>query len=582
MILRLDWRLRLIIALVAVALVTWAGYSAYFALRQVRHLQLAREELRNGEPAQAAFFAQLVLQRNPRNPEAMKILGDLARRNGRPWEAIHWLGRRAEISPRDGDALLDFAQLLLQTNQTDAFRRVLEMAETLPDIGPHQGRLVSLKAQQALLSHDRAGAVKIYREWLDRSTAEDPIHCSLANVLAISTDPVESSEGRAMLLRFWEERRFPLETSRSLVALALKDQTTAQAGPWIECLQNDPSATLADHQLAGAALLQAGVEWSPDWLEKLATYCRSDLQIYQTLVWFRRVRRPHDALAWLQRLPPPAQRSPLVLLGRTEILAETGPWDRVTEILAGEDWGPMEHFRQSFLYQARTSIGTANRSETFALVGKNISRSLSRRPGDYFRLVDLMGHWGWSADKKEQILVEFSAALPDDPAVLLFLIREAETRRDTPALYSFGRRLLVLRPDHPAAKNNVALYGLLLGRDWEDCLRMTRELHERHPEIPGICLTRAFALLLENRTQDALNLVRSLAEKDLESPQAAMYAGLIFQAAGNGSEARKAWSRVRNPSKLLPEERAWMGLPNSVQPASPALAPTLPTSINID
>jgi tetratricopeptide (TPR) repeat protein len=578
MIRRLDWRVRLVLITVVLALAAWAGLWGYFALRQARHLHLARSEIEKGDLGQAAFFARLVLQSNPRHPGAMALLGDVAQRNERPWEAVHWFGRRAEASPRDPEALLDFAHLLLQINQTDAVENVLKMAADLPASKLHQGRAVALRAKLSLTRNDRAGAVKIYREWLDRSTADDPIHCSLANVLAISADPVESSEGRAMLLRFWEERRFPLETSRSLVTLALKDQTTAQAGPWIECLQNDPSATLADHQLAGAALLQAGVEWSPVWLEKLATYCRNDLQIYQTLVWFRRVRRPLDALAWLKRLPDVAQRSPLVLLGRTEILAEIGPWERVTEVLAGEDWGPMEHFRQSFLFQARSSIGTGNRAETFALVGKNVSRSLARRPGDYYRLVDLMGHWGWSADKKQQILADFSEALPEDAAVLLFLIREAERRRDTPALYSFGRLLLRLRPDHPAAKNNVALYGLLLGRDWEDCLRMTRELHERHPEVPGICLTRAFALLLENRAQDALTLLRSLPEKELESPQAAMYAGLIFQAAGYDSEAKKAWGRVRNPSQLLPEERAWMGLPNPV----PALAPTLPTSINPD
>ncbi len=69
--------------------------------------------------------------------------------------------------------------------------------------------------------------------------------------------------------------------------------------------------------------------------------------------------------------------------------------------------------------------------------------------------------------------------------------------------------------------------------------------------------TYAFSLYLQHKPADALKVLEKMKPADLENPSIAGYYGLVLQATGNKSKARK-YLDLTAKAKLLPEERTLM------------------------
>lgn len=98
----------------------------------VRKLEQAQERLQQGDIAGAQFLCEQVLQRSPRNPEALFLLGISHLIPGRARDAVLFLEQAVSASPQHGAALdnLGLAHLLL--GEFAEAERVLRNAAVLP------------------------------------------------------------------------------------------------------------------------------------------------------------------------------------------------------------------------------------------------------------------------------------------------------------------------------------------------------------------------------------------------------------------------------------------------------------------
>ncbi len=141
-----------------------------------RKLSQAHERLRAGDPAGAQFLCREVLQRAPRNPDALSLIAITHLMSGRPRDAIPPLEQALAAQPRHGAALENLGLAHLMLGEFAAAERALRSAATIPGAPAS----VSMRLGVAMLNQGRhAEAVRA----LVRALALDPqnpdIHLNL-------------------------------------------------------------------------------------------------------------------------------------------------------------------------------------------------------------------------------------------------------------------------------------------------------------------------------------------------------------------------------------------------------------------
>lgn len=104
----------------------------FVSASSIHKLKQARERLQNGDVAGARFLCEQILQRAPRNPDALCLLGVSRLMSGQPADAVPLLEKTLAAAPRHGIALehLGLARLLL--GQFAEAEQVLRRAAALP------------------------------------------------------------------------------------------------------------------------------------------------------------------------------------------------------------------------------------------------------------------------------------------------------------------------------------------------------------------------------------------------------------------------------------------------------------------
>ena len=99
----------------------------------MRKLSQAQERLQNGDVAGAQFLCEEVLQRAPRNPDALHVLGLTHLMTGRAREAVPILEQALSAEPRHGAALENLGLAHLMLGQPAEAERALRSAVALPN-----------------------------------------------------------------------------------------------------------------------------------------------------------------------------------------------------------------------------------------------------------------------------------------------------------------------------------------------------------------------------------------------------------------------------------------------------------------
>ena len=102
-----------------------------------------------------------------------------------------------------------------------------------------------------------------------------------------------------------------------------------------------------------------------------------------------------------------------------------------------------------------------------------------------------------------------------------------------PAIDRALARQAEAEPSNLSAKNNLAVLALLLNAVEHRPHVLAREVFESSPNNPFHASTYAYSLVMQKKSEEALEVLRRLPEEQLRRPEISGYYGLALRAAGS-------------------------------------------------
>ena len=177
-------------------------------------------------------------------------------------------------------------------------------------------------------------------------------------------------------------------------------------------------------------------------------------------------------------------------------------------------------------------------------------------PNALMMLGRLVNGWGWKAEAAEAWWLAARTG-GGQRAALRALFENYSAEKNTRELYRVAQRVLEMEPANPVAKNNVASLALLLGEDAAVAHRLAAETYRLSPAQPVIASTYALSLHRQNRTAEAVAILKSLPPAALSDPSIAACYGFLLVENGDAKTARPLLEAAdQHRQQLLPEEAA--------------------------
>ena len=163
--------------------------------------------------------------------------------------------------------------------------------------------------------------------------------------------------------------------------------------------------------------------------------------------------------------------------------------------------------------------------------------------------------WGWQGEAQRTLadIVKTSENREYVEWALSRLYSIYVARKDAGQLAAVTRKMMELKPDDDAVRNNFAMFSLLTKNNLVDVLPLAEALYKRHPDDPVYVSTYAYSLLIHGENERAMKAIMALSDEERHSPLVAPYCGIIL-AANKEKEAAKTYLDLVDETKLFPQE----------------------------
>jgi thioredoxin-like negative regulator of GroEL len=161
--------------------------------------------------------------------------------------------------------------------------------------------------------------------------------------------------------------------------------------------------------------------------------------------------------------------------------------------------------------------------------------------------------WNWTG-QAEELVWTLVRNYPGEKWATVALTRTLLSEGRTRSLMALYNQQATANPSDLSARNNLAMTALLLNA-WE--LRphdLAREVYRKASKNPAYASTYALSLHLQDKNENALQVLQKLTPTQLEEPGVAACYGVVLQAAGHAEQARR-YLDLASAGRLLPEER---------------------------
>jgi Flp pilus assembly protein TadD len=297
---------------------------------------------------------------------------------------------------------------------------------------------------------------------------------------------------------------------------------------------------------------------SADFDRKLANLQASSAQpgpAYAIMEWMSGHGLAARAWQWHTTLPVASRKMPEPLAAADVCIAQ-GDWESLRDLVHGEQWGDLEFLRLAYETRAYDEVSRHERGPDFHNRWQRTMISTGGSPNALSMLARVAQSWGWQ-DEAAQVWWLVAARPVGQRPALAALYAMASARKDTAELYRVAKRLLELEPASPVAKNNAAMFALLLRRDLPEAHKLAEEDYAAAPTEAPIASTYAFSLYLQGRVAEGVAVMARLPQTALSDASVAACDGVLLAAAGDREKARPLLEQAeRNKQSLLPEERA--------------------------
>ncbi len=547
-----------ILAVFSIA-IYFGGRPVWKALKSYRAQQWAHESqaaLAGNRVQEALTKANGALRFAPREPAALRAMAAVLARCELHAETLGFLRALEGLGALSGEDLRLFIASAMRTGEIRDAVAHLKKLKALSVPPTRVDRLLS--AQIAGLEGVVGRAVAEARELLTDAATPDALRSSAALLLIAAPDPEVRRAGTAEVQRLSsgsDETGIQALTwlGRNELFRQGPEATGAELERIAAALEAHPLATLDHRLLSREVLLQARPEDRTSILDETFQTLRiqkDQEELARVVQWFVRMGEPTLAGSLLPKRED--IRSPKLHLARVDVLAASGKWDVVRNVLMRDEFPLEPRLRACYLAQALGHLGqgdaSANRwEEAYEAAGVEVANVL-----EVARSADLSGAHAPAGEG----FVRAARMAPKNRAVqdeaLRYLVRQGTTREVLNQL----RKMLEQRPDDLPLLNDEAYLSALCNVNPQKALVVAERLLEGNPWSPLVRATTALARLRVGRPTEALALYTKLENPTdgLTPSGATVYASVLY-ANGFREEAARIASFVL-PSELRPEERA--------------------------
>ena len=209
-------------------MVAFGSYRAYGLWRK-RHLsQQAHDFFAQKDYQSAVLVARHVLQLDPTNARACRIMAEIAEQAGKR-DAVSWREQLVALEPDLTENRLALVHTALRFGQFDLARRALD---AVSESGRANVKYHELAGTLAIADKKQSTAEAEFRAALQLEPANMQLALNLATVQLASTDAATREKARTDMTRLAEQPPLRLEALRALTSEALSAKATDSAAKW--------------------------------------------------------------------------------------------------------------------------------------------------------------------------------------------------------------------------------------------------------------------------------------------------------------------------------------------------------------
>jgi tetratricopeptide (TPR) repeat protein len=545
---------------VAVILLVLGGYVAlpvakrrFDRWNEDKRVDRARVSLEKGDFKRAALDARAVLDSNPQNTEANRLIAKAMEASGSP-AALSWRVRLQSLLPDDAENLLALAKDALDAGDLARAKSAIERlkpAETLT------ATFHEVSARLAMSRRDTAAAETHLQEACRLAPNENRHRLALATLLVDSKRP----ESRAAALGVLGELAGQPDSSLPALRILLGDaQKHAQPGRIKElalALTEAPGATFSDKLKRLGILRKLDSLGSASYLGELRELAKSNADhLLDLLMWMNQNDLALIASEWLPEFPKELLSKPPGCIGAAETYIKCAEWAKLRKLVEGGSWGDFDYMRRAYLSRAldRLRDGDAGAAEWKNAV--SAAQSAPDGPARLERLAKAAEAWHW--DQRVEDVCWLLARTGHCPRWALDLLLVNAYRQGNTAQVQMAASLISKAdPGGITARNFYTFISLLTRTQEGDPHRRAKDLYEELPTDPAVTATYALSLYQRGKMSEAVAAMATMKPEELRKPggRFAFFHGVFLIAADRSAEAEEFLQLAGNRT-LLPEEKA--------------------------
>lgn len=568
-----------ILALLLIIGIGTYGSRLYSGWRESRLLKRASAKLEQADYVGAHRLAREVLEVHRDSVPAFLILADATEKENSE-ETVSWRAQIARLQPDNIDSQLNLASAALRFGQIDLARKTLER--------------IAPKAQDRAIFHVVAGWLaraegnvaeqeQQFEAAVRRDPKNDVYQFNLAAIQIHSPNPEKRESARANLERLTQVPEFRSGALRALLNDAVERKELESADRFAQQLQMSSDVTFGDYLLCLNFYQKLDAKKFDALLEKVKPVAvRNPADLGSLMDWMNQNGLAADVIKWMDKLPDSVTAHPPPAVAIAAAFAELKNWSRLRRWTRSESWGNEDYVRLAYqalaAHQMRQSASDAE-SDT---LWRAAQRAAADQPDHELKLARLASKWNLGIES-EELWARLSRNPTTRREALDALYRLYRAKNDLKKLYGVLQRLHETSPNEIGISANLARLGLNIEQNTKQAQELAKQAYERAPDDPNCAVTYAFALYVQGRTNEGLDILQKIAPETLHEPHNAAYAAVLFLDV-NQTEAAKEYIQAakRGPlyveeKRLLEDERAKIsGASPSPSPSSTPLATATP------
>jgi len=540
----------ILLCCIAVLLTGFAAYRGYKVWKCSHLMGMAHQFLAKSDTRNALLCVQRVLQTEPRNLDATRVMAQLSEATRSP-SALLWWSRVVEYNPHSLDDRLALAQVAMFA------RDYTTATNTLAGVAPADKNTVAyhnIAGAVAAAANQTAQAAAEFQEAARLDPANQSVQLNLAVVRLHGSNDLDQAEARIMLQRISANPTnafLRVQALRELAVDALRYRQSDLALSLSKQLLQQTNSTFHDRLLRLDVLQQAQ---PAGFLPALKSFqqeaATNPAEIHELATWQMLNTSPRDALTWLRTLPGNMQTNQVVELLSADCYTALRDWHGLQSSVEPQNWAELEFVRHAFLSLALRGQALPDSAK---VEWDRALQAANGQEGSLVMLFRLAAQWRLE-NEAEDILWTIINRYPDEkwaPQTLSDAMYVAGRTRSLMQLFSLESQR---NPSDLGTKNNLAMTALLLDAQELKPYDLAHEVYQASPTNGSYVSTYAFSLYLQGKNAEALKVIKTLKPADLQNPSIAGYYGLILKATGDNTRAR-AYLDWSARTRLLPEER---------------------------